>query len=103
MRSTGTSASAGNTHIVFSASGTNGALLPSSGSGWSCAGTGNLERTCTNGAVVRKGGLLPPTTLPSTAGHGDAHQSQQQWRRYSRLSIVTPLVQDPAVDLHRPA
>jgi hypothetical protein len=56
VRNTGTSASSGTTQVVFSASANSGNFLPSSGSGWSCQDTAYLQRTCTNGTAVRKGG-----------------------------------------------
>ena len=107
VRNTGTSASSGTTQVVFSASGDNGAFLPSSGSGWSCQDTGYLVRTCTNGTAVRKGGSLPPLTFPIAVGAGSSDvyatanvsNPSNGGVDHSTLSIDTPLVEDPAVDL----
>jgi hypothetical protein len=63
VRNTGTSASSGTTQIQFDASAT-GYFLPSAGTGWTCADTGDRVRTCTNTAAVPPGGSLPPLTFP---------------------------------------
>jgi hypothetical protein len=106
VRNTGTSASSGTTQIVFAAYAT-GYFLPSDGTGWTCADTGDRVRTCTNTAKVPAGGSLPPLTFPwaQLPGYGFAQATATVSNpsdgtvSNDTLSIDTPVVENPAVDL----
>jgi hypothetical protein len=106
VRNTGTFASSGTTQIVFAASAT-GYFLPSAGSGWTCADTGDRVRTCTDTARVAAGGSLPPLTFPwaQLPGYGYAVATARLTNpsdgsiEHDTLSIDTPVVDNPAVDL----
>jgi len=73
VRNTGTAASSGQTTVLLQAAAT-GYFRDSTGTGWTCADTGDRVRTCTNQASIPAGGSLPPLTFPwaSLGGYGYA-------------------------------
>ncbi len=68
VRNTGTKASSSATQVQFNAAvdgNVYGYLQTSGGSGWTCDNNGyGYDVTCTNTAVVRAGGSLPPLAFP---------------------------------------
>jgi Cutinase len=108
VRNTGTAASSGTTTIELDAIAT-GYFLPSAGQGWTCTDIVSTDRvrSCTNDASVPAGGSLPPLTFPwaSLPGYGYADATATLTNpsdgtiNNNTLSIDTPVVENPAVDL----